>query len=340
MTPQEFEEKLELLNFPKEVKVVAKNEIERLKNYPPHSVEYSNNKKYLDWIYALPWSTSSEDRFDISEARTILNKDHFNLENVKKRILEYIAVRKLNPTKKGPILCFYGPPGVGKTSIGRSIAQALYRNFIRISLAGVHDESAIRGHSRTYVGSLPGRIINALKQVKTNNPVILLDELDKVKGNAESSLLEVLDPEQNHNFTDHYLQIPFDLSNIIFIATVNSLDTISYALKDRFEILKLNGYKPNEASEIAKKFLIPKQIKEHGLDLSNISIKFSDESILEIINGYTNDLGVRNLEKEICSILRAVAVNIVEKGNESETLEIFINKNNISEYLGPRRFNE
>jgi ATP-dependent Lon protease len=285
----------------------------------------------------MPWSISTEDKIDIQEARNILNADHYDLEKVKKRILEYLAVRKLKADKKGPILCLVGPPGVGKTSLGKSIAKAVGRKFVRVSLGGVRDEAEIRGHRRTYVGSLPGRIIQGVKRAGTNNPVFVLDEIDKLghdfRGDPSSALLEVLDPEQNNSFSDHYLEVPFDLSRVMFIATANILDPVPAALRDRLEILELPGYTRNEKSMIARQFLIPKQIEEHGM--SDAQLSFDDSSVSEIIDSYTREAGVRNLEREVGSVCRGVAVKVAE-GEATEKLEITAER--VPDYLGPQKF--
>ena len=285
----------------------------------------------------MPWSVSTEDKIDIPEARGILNADHYDLEKVKKRILEYLAVRKLKADKKGPILCLVGPPGVGKTSLGKSIAKSLGRKFVRISLGGVRDEAEIRGHRRTYVGSLPGRIIQGIKRSGTNNPVFVLDEIDKLghdfRGDPSSALLEVLDPEQNNTFSDHYLEVAFDLSKVMFIATANILDPIPAALRDRLEILEIPGYTRNEKAMIARNFLIPKQIEEHGM--SDAQIAIDDSAIGEIIDSYTREAGVRNLEREVGSLCRGVAVKVAEG---EAPAKINISGATVPDYLGPQKY--
>src|SRR5207237_1051566 len=266
------------------------------------------------WLVELPWSIATEDKLDIQGARDILNADHYDLEKVKRRILEYLAVRKLKADKRGPILCLVGPPGVGKTSLGRSIARSLGRKFIRISLGGVRDEAEIRGHRRTYVGSLPGRLVQGMKKAGSNNPVFMLDEIDKLghdfRGDPAAALLEVLDPEQNHTFSDHYLEVPFDLSKVMFVATANIMDPIPPALRDRLEVLELPGYTREEKLNISRQFLIPKQLEEHGM--SKEKVVFEEGAVAEVIDSYTREAGVRNLEREIANVIRAIAVLVAE----------------------------
>ncbi|MDB4964810.1 MAG: ATP-dependent protease La [Myxococcales bacterium] len=332
----EFKEKVQEAKMPPETEKVAMKQLERLKVMQPSSAEYTVTRTYLEWLVELPWSIETEDKLDIQEARDILNADHYDLEKVKKRILEYLAVRKLKSDKKGPILCLLGPPGVGKTSLGRSIAKAMGRKFVRISLGGVRDEAEIRGHRRTYVGSLPGRIVQSLKKAGTKNPIFMLDEIDKLghdfRGDPASALLEVLDPEQNNSFSDHYLEVPFDLSHVMFLATANVIDPVPAALKDRLEILELPGYTRDEKRNIARQFLVPKQLEEHGL--KNEMIEVTDEAVAEVIDGYTREAGVRNLEREVGSIARGVAVKIAEGSTERWVVKA----DNVPEYLGPQKF--
>ncbi len=333
---EEYRNKIVERNLPPAAAKEADRELNRLARMSPASPEYTVALSYLDWLTELPWSIQTEDNLDIEAASKVLDEDHFDLEKVKKRILEYLAVRKLKPDMKGPILCFAGPPGTGKTSLGRSIARALGRKFVRLSLGGVRDEAEIRGHRRTYVGALPGRIIQGLKKAGSNNPVFILDEIDKVgadfRGDPSSALLEVLDPEQNSTFSDHYLEVEFDLSKVMFITTANILDTIPPPLRDRMEVLDLVGYIDEEKIQIAQHHLIPKQLKEHGLTEKNLS--FTKKALQMIIRSYTREAGLRNLEREIASICRGVAKEIAE----GKIKEKKITPDDLQQYLGPIHF--
>ncbi|MCK4468373.1 MAG: endopeptidase La, partial [Desulfobacterales bacterium] len=333
---EEYKAKIKEKKLPEEARKEAEREINRLSRMHPSSAEYTVASTYLDWLTVLPWYESTMDNLDIKKARKILDTDHFGLKKPKKRIIEYLAVRKLKPESKGPILCFAGPPGTGKTSLGRSIARALGRKFIRISLGGVRDEAEIRGHRRTYVGALPGRIIQGIRRAESNNPVFMLDEIDKLgsdfRGDPSSALLEVLDPEQNFSFTDHYLDVSFDLSKVMFITTANILDPIPPALRDRMEVLELLGYTQNEKIRIATRYLIPRQREAHGLKASQIS--FTRGVLEKIISGYTREAGLRNLEREIATICRGVATRIAE--GEAESAKITVK--DIAGYIGSVRF--
>ncbi|HZY31618.1 MAG TPA: endopeptidase La [Candidatus Methylomirabilis sp.] len=333
---KELEQKIQKAKMPTEVESEAKAQLGRLGRMHPDAAEASVIRTYLDWLIELPWSRQSKDKLSIKQASKILNEDHYDLEKVKERILEYLAVRKLKKKMKGPILCFVGPPGVGKTSLGRSIARAMGRKFVRISLGGVRDEAEIRGHRRTYIGALPGRIIQGIKQAGSNNPVFMIDEVDKVgtdfRGDPSSALLEVLDPEQNFSFSDHYLGVPFDLSNVMFICTANLADPIISALRDRLEIIDISGYTEEEKLHIAKRYLIPRQYQEHGIDAKRLVI--TDEAVLKIIDGYTREAGLRNLEREIATICRKVAREVAEGKREQTRVTATI----LQRYLGAPKF--
>ena len=333
---EELRKKIYEAKMPPEVEKEVLRELSRFERIPEVAAEYSSLRTYLDWMIELPWSVSSEEQIDLPKAREILDADHYDLEKVKKRIVEFLAVRKLTPQGKSPILCFVGPPGVGKTSLGQSIARAMNRKFVRQSLGGVHDEAEIRGHRRTYVGALPGNIIQGIRKAGTKNPVFMLDEIDKLSasfhGDPSAALLEVLDPSQNATFQDHYLAVPFDLSQVLFIATANVLDTIPAPLRDRMEILPLAGYIEEEKLAIAKNYLVPRQIAENGLDPSQIA--FTDDAIREIIRSYTREAGVRQLEREVGSVCRGVATRVAEGSRE----KITIDKESVKTYLGPQKF--
>ena len=330
---EEYRTKIKEKNLPEVAVKEAERELDRLARMHPSSAEYTVAMTYLNWLTELPWSESTPDNLDIKIARKVLDDDHFGLEKAKRRIIEYLAVRKLKPDSKGPILCFAGPPGTGKTSLGNSIARALGRKFHRISLGGVRDEAEIRGHRRTYVGALPGRIIQGLRRAGSNNPVFMLDEIDKVgsdfRGDPSSALLEVLDPEQNFSFSDHYLDVPFDLSRVMFITTANVLDTIPSALRDRMEVIQLLGYTEDEKVKIAARYLIPRQREAHGLKAKQITINAG--AVRRIISGYTREAGLRNLEREIATICRGVAAGIAEGKIKAATIRV----EGLAEYLGP-----
>ena len=330
---KEYQTKIEEKGLSEEAQKEGKRELQRLLRMHPSSSEYVVASTYLDWLTSLPWNKQSKDKLDIKEARRILNNDHYGLEKPKKRILEYLAVRKLKNDSKGPILCFAGPPGTGKTSLGRSIARALGREFVRIALGGVRDEAEIRGHRRTYVGALPGRIIQCLRKAGTKNPVFMLDEIDKVSssyhGDPSSALLEVLDPEQNFSFSDHYLDVSFDLSDVMFLTTANVLHTIPAPLRDRMEVLELNGYTEEEKLKIATRYLVPRQRDANGLNSTQVKITFG--AVKKIISGYTRESGLRNLERHIGSVCRGVASKIAEK----KAKNLVVGQKDLHEYLGP-----
>jgi ATP-dependent Lon protease len=333
---EDYRRKIKRAKMPQEADKEAIKQLKRLEQMHPDSAEATVSRTYLDWLVDLPWGRSSKDNFDIAKAKTVLEKDHYGLKQVKDRILEYLSVRKLNPKMKGPILCFVGPPGVGKTSLGQSIARALQRKFIRISLGGIRDEAEIRGHRRTYIGAMPGRILQGLKQCGNNNPVFMMDEIDKLgadfRGDPSSALLEALDPEQNSAFSDHFLNMPFDLSGVMFILTANFTDSIPSALIDRMEVITLSGYTEEEKMVIAQNYLIPRQKKENGLKTRTIS--FSSEALKQIITEYTSEAGLRNLEREIGKICRKVARKIAEGAKEPFTVA----RSNVHKYLGIPRY--
>src|SRR5688572_2555516 len=334
-----YRQKIKKAKLPPEAAEEADRQVGRLERMHPDAAETATIRNYLDWMVGLPWSKSTKDNLDLKKAETILNEDHYGLEKIKERIIEHLAVRKLKKDTKGPILCFVGPPGVGKTSLGKSIARALGRKFVRMSLGGVHDEAEIRGHRRTYVGAMPGRVIQSIHQAGSNNPVFMMDEVDKIgadfRGDPSSALLEVLDPEQNHSFRDNYLNVPYDLSNVMFITTANMLDPIQPAFRDRMEIIQLSGYTEVEKLEIAKRHLIPKQIGEHGLTKSQI--QFTDEGIRTIINQYTQEAGFRNLERESASICRKVARHVATGEQKIRK----IHTDNLDQFLGrPKVFQD
>ncbi|WP_416175504.1 endopeptidase La [Clostridium sp.] len=334
---EEYKAKISKKKLPKEVRKKALKEINRLETSGEYSSENGMIKNYLDWIIDLPWNDKTEDNLDIKSVRNVLENNHYGLKDVKDRIIEYLSVKKMNNSLKGPILCLVGPPGVGKTSIAKAIAKAINRNFVRMSLGGIKDEADIRGHRRTYIGAIPGRIIYGIKEAKSNNPVFLLDEIDKIgadfRGNPADALLEVLDSEQNNTFRDHYLELDFDLSNVLFITTANTIDTIPHPLMDRMEVIQVSGYTSEEKFHIGKKYIIPKQLEENGV--KDNSIKFSDPAIYTVINNYTRESGVRDMERKIASIIRKAVTEIVEVGKK----KVFVNTTKVKSYLGSDMFN-
>jgi ATP-dependent Lon protease len=337
----EVRKRIEDAKLPESVNTLAMREVDRLGRMSPASPEYQMLRTYIDWLLDVPWSVTTADRLDPTEARRVLDEDHYDLDKVKERIVEYLAVRKLKGDMKGPILCFVGPPGVGKTSLGQSIARAMSRKFVRISLGGVRDEAEIRGHRRTYIGSMPGRIVQALKQAESINPVFMLDEIDKIsvgyQGDPAAALLEVLDPAQNHSFRDHYLEIPVDLSRVLFIATSNQLGTIHPALLDRMEVISLSGYTEEEKLHIARKYLLPRQMSEHGLPTESLEI--TDAAMRQVISEYTREAGVRNLERQLGTICRKVAARIATRPPDAGPLRpAVVDREQVDDYLGPARF--
>jgi len=333
---EEFEEKIKAAQMPESAEQAARKELDRLSHMNSSSAEYTVSRTYLDWLVSLPWSKSTTDKLDLKKAKKILDDDHYNLDKVKDRILEHLAVRKLKSDVKGPILCFVGPPGVGKTSLGKSIARAMGREFARVSLGGMRDEAEIRGHRRTYIGAMPGRVIQSIKRCGSNNPIIMLDEVDKLgadfRGDPSSALLEVLDPEQNYMFSDHYLEIAFDLSRVMFITTANWLEPIPHVLRDRMEVIPIPGYTDMEKLAIARRHLIPKQLENHGLTENNLHLE--DSAIKAIIDGYTREAGLRNLEREIASLARKVARKVATGSKKKITADA----KEIAKLLGPKKF--
>ncbi|MCL4748409.1 MAG: endopeptidase La, partial [Burkholderiaceae bacterium] len=333
---EDLKETIEARNLPEEAKAAAFKELKRLERTPQQSPEWGIIRTYLDWLVDLPWADRTEDNLDLAHAKEVLDEDHYDLEKVKKRILEYLAVLKLKQDMKGPILCLVGPPGVGKTSLGRSVARALGRKFVRMSLGGVRDEAEVRGHRRTYIGALPGRVLQGMKKAGTVNPVFILDEIDKVgtdfRGDPSSALLEVLDPEQNNNFSDHYLEVSYNLSKVMFIATANRLDTIPPALLDRMEVIDLSGYTQAEKLQIARKYIVPEEMENHGLKAEQVEIL--DEALELVIDGYTREAGVRNLKREVAGLMRGAAREILE----SDAARIRVDAARVEGYLGPRKF--
>jgi ATP-dependent Lon protease len=340
---QALRSRVEKANLPEAVLTVANREVDRLARMTPASPEYQMLRTYMDWLLDVPWSVTTDDRLDPVEARRALDEDHYDLDKVKERIVEYLAVRKLKGDMKGPILCFVGPPGVGKTSLGQSIARAMNRKFVRISLGGVRDEAEIRGHRRTYIGSMPGRVIQALRQAGAANPVFMLDEMDKVsvgfQGDPAAALLEVLDPAQNNSFRDHYLEVPFDLSRTLFIATANQLGTLHPALLDRMEVIQLTGYSEEEKLHIARRYLIPRQVGEHGLRIEHLML--TDAALRRVVSEYTREAGVRNLERQIGAIARKVAARVASRTpEEGEAPTLTVDAEAVPEYLGPPRIHQ
>ena len=338
---EELGRRIDESKMPDEVKKTARQELDRLARMSPAAAEHHVLRSYIDWLLEMPWGEYTEDNLDIRAAARLLDQEHYDLDKVKKRILEYLAVRKLNPAKRGPILCFIGPPGVGKTSLGRSIAKALGRKFVRLSLGGVHDEAEIRGHRRTYVGAMPGRIIQGMRRAGSMNPVFMLDEIDKVgqdfRGDPSAALLEVLDPEQNDTFSDHYLEVEFDLSRVLFIATANIPEGIPSVLRDRMEIIEIPGYTAEEKVQIAQRYLVPRQLAEHGLEVGRLS--FTDEALAAIVRDYTEEAGVRNLEREIAAICRAYAREVAEQlDGEVAPAPLRVTVGDLHRFLGPVKF--
>ncbi len=335
---QELRNKIEAAKMPAEVLEEAMKQVGRLERMHQDASEATIVRTYLDWLIEIPWSKATDDNLDLTEAQRVLDEDHFDLKKIKERILEFLAVRKLKKKMKGPILCFVGPPGVGKTSLGKSIARAMGRKFVRISLGGIRDEADVRGHRRTYVGAMPGRIIQGLKQAGSANPIFMLDEIDKLgadfRGDPASALLEVLDPEQNFSFRDHYLNLPYDLSNVMFIATANLMDTVPSALRDRMEVIQLAGYSQEEKLQIAQRFLISKQMDENGL--KNEDIEISEPAVGRIVSQYTQEAGLRNLERHIAAICRKVARKVASAATKPE--KVTVTGNSVPKYLGPPRF--
>ncbi len=336
----QLREQIEKAQLPEEPKKVALKELERLSQMPPSVAEYTVTRNYLDWILALPWTASTEDAFDLKRAERLLDEQHYGLSKVKERLLEFLAVLKLKQQIKGPILCLVGPPGVGKTSLGKSVADALGRKFARIALGGLRDEAEIRGHRRTYVGAMPGRIIQCLRRVETRNPVILLDEIDKVgsdfRGDPAAALLEVLDPQQNHTFTDNYLDLPFDLSRVLFVTTANWMDPIHPALRDRLEVINLPSYTAQEKLQIARRHLLPRQLEEHGLTKAQVKLK--DGTVRRLVSEYTHEAGVRQLEREVAAVIRKCARKIISNNGHAKPITVL--PESLDEMLGPAKFTE